>query len=525
MNIEVISIGADLYSDISAAIRLLNGIQSEFRFITIPETNRLEGLTFQRDRYATKDIWAFMQAYRTKAGGQHPLILGFLDRPLSSDTLANLFGSLNAQDGFAVATLFGHVQFVSDPKRYIAYYLVRYALSFVKPDLRSHNDPARKDCYFHKKLYKPDIKASMYSGKICDACMAELDTSTSPQQRQALKAMREVVSGQYPYALIMKGGGIKGLAFAGALLELEKHFSFDVFAGASAGAIASVLLAAGYKPVELREVLRGTNFGTFLDASRLRSIWNLLTTYGLYSGDAFERWIRGLLAQKITAMGRIEMQHLNEAVLYACSPGDGAVVFASRGLNKNVDAAFATRCSMSIPFFFRPMMIEQKRVYDGGMRNNFPVAKFLADNPGRPFLALYLGAPLGFRTTRTIFTELLDIWIGGDELAVVDAHADSVVVIDPRPISTLDFTLTANEAEFLLKAGQAAALRLIQRRKLDGGPSESDVRQAESEADALRSTVVAARRSTTIRRRVVAILLLLLGVAMMVGIRFVTHHR
>ena len=152
MNIEVISIGADLYSDISAAIRLLNGIQSEFRFITIPEANRLEGLTFQRDRYATKDVWAFMQAYRTKAGGQHPLILGFLDRPLSSDTLANLFGSLNAQDGFAVATLFGHVQFVSDPRRYIAYYLVRYALSFVKPDLRSHNDPARKDCYFSQEV-------------------------------------------------------------------------------------------------------------------------------------------------------------------------------------------------------------------------------------------------------------------------------------------------------------------------------------------------------------------------------------
>lgn len=521
MNIEVMSIGADLYSDITVAIRLLNGIQSEFRFATIPDTNHPEGLAFQRDRYATKEVWAFMQAYRTRAGGQHPYIMGFIDRPLFSDRLANLFGSHDADHGFAVATLFGHVQFVSDPKRDLAYYMVRYALSFVKPDLRSHNDPARKDCYFHKKLYKPDIKASMYSGKICDSCMAELDKCTSPQERLALNALREVVSGQYPYALIMKGGGIKGLAFAGALLELEKYFSFDIFAGASAGAIASVLLAAGYKPVELRNVLRGTNFGTFLDASRLRAMWNLFTTYGLYSGEAFERWIRGLLAGKITALGRIEMQHLNEAVLYACSPGDGTVVFASRGRNKNVDAAFATRCSMSIPFFFRPMMIEQKRVYDGGMRNNFPVAKFLADNPGRPFLALYLGAPLGFRKTRSIFTELLDIWIGGDELAVVDAHSDSVVVIDPRPISTLDFTLTANEADFLLKVGQAAALGLIHQRKLDGGPSASDVRQAQSEAEALRSTVIDARRVLTIRRRVVAMLLLLAVAGIVVGIRLV----
>ena len=521
MNIELISIGVDLYSDISAATRLLNNIQNEFRFTTIPDENLLEGMTFQRDRYATKDVWAFMHAYRTRAGGQHPYILGFTDRPLSSDRLGNLFGSHSAQDGFALATLYDHIQFVSDPKRFMAFYMVRYALSFVNPELRSHNDPVRKDCYFHKKLHKPEIRESMYSGKICDSCMAELEKHTSPQQRQALKAMREVVSGQYPYALIMKGGGIKGLAFAGALLELEKYFSFDVFAGASAGAIASVLLAAGYKPVELREVLQGTNFGAFLDASRLRSIWNLLTMYGLYSGDAFERWIRGLIAKKISSIGRIEMRHLNEAVLYACSPGTGTVVFASRGSNQNVEAAFATRCSMSIPFFFRPMMIEQKRVYDGGMRNNFPVAKFLADNPGRPFLALYLGAPLEFRKRTTIFAELLEIWIGGDELAIVDAHGDSVVVIDPRPISTLDFTLTETEAEFLLKAGQSAALRLIHRRKLDGGPSESDVRKAESDVDTLRSRISAARRSATIRRRCIVALLLLLATVFLVAVRFV----
>ncbi len=519
MNIEVMCIGEDLYRDIAAAIRLLNGVQSEFHFRSIPEANQLDGLTFQRDSYKTKDVWAFMQGYRTKAGGPHPYLLGFLNRPLSSDSLGNLFGSHNAQDGFAVATLHGHVQFVSDPKRYLAYYMVRYALSFVDPDLRSHDVPERKSCYFHKKLYKPDIKASMDSGHVCDHCMPELDKHTSPQQRQALKAMRDVVSGQYPYALIMKGGGIKGLAFAGALLELEKYFSFDVFAGASAGAIASVLLAAGYRPVELQDVLKETDFGTFLDASRLRSVWNLVTTYGLYSGDAFERWIRDLLSEKIGTMGRIEMRHLNEAVLYACSPGDGNVVFASRGLNKNVDAAFATRCSMSIPFFFRPMMIEQKRVYDGGMRNNFPVAKFLADNPGKPFLALYLGAPLGFRKRRSIFSELLDIWIGGDELAVVDAHAESVVVIDPRPISTLDFRLTTTEAEFLLQSGRAAALRLIRERKLDGGPSEADVRRAQDDVNALRSRVADARRSKSVRRNVAAISLILLTLAIFVAFR------
>lgn len=517
MIVEVMSIGEDLRQPMIGAITLLNAVQAEFRFKPIPADREIEGLTFERNSYVTHELWSFIEAYRAKAGGQHPFILGFLNRPLSSNSLGNLFGSHDAQRGLAVATLHGHVQFVSDPKRYMAYYMVRYALSFITPNLRSHNDPERKDCYFHKKIYKPDIRASMISGNICDLCMAEIEKHTSPEQRKAIKAMRNVVSGQYPYALIMKGGGIKGLAFAGALLELERYFSFDLFAGASAGAITAVLLGAGYTPTELRHILGETSFRKFLDASPPRSLWNFLTTCGLYSGDAFERWIRELLSKKIKMMGRIEMCHLHESVVYACTPGHGTVVFDSRALNRNSDAAFAARCSMSIPFFFRPMMIEQRRVYDGGMRNNFPVARFLADNPGRPFIALYLGEPLGFRKSQFIFTELMDIWLGGDELAIVDGHSDSVAVINPKPISTLDFALKPAEVEFLVKAGRAAAMRLVMNRKMESAPTQVEVEQAEQEVEQLRRTLTKAKAAR--RKRLAWMILLVVMLTVLVWLR------
>jgi predicted acylesterase/phospholipase RssA len=518
VNIELMSIGEDLSEPMTAAMALFNAVQGEFRFRMIPAGRQLEGLTFERDTYRTQEVWEFMEAYRARGSGQPALLLGFVNHPLASDRLQNLFGSHDAKRGLAVATLHGHIQFVSDPKRYMAYYMVRYTLSFIAPDLLSHNDPARKDCYFHKKLYKPDIRASMTSGTICDPCMGELDKHTSPEQRKAIKALRDVVSGQYPYALIMKGGGIKGLAFAGALLELERYFSFDIFAGASAGAITAVLLGAGYTPAELRQTLGETSFRKFLDASRLRSLWNLLTTYGLYSGDAFERWIKDLLTKKIPKMGRIEMRHLHDSVVYACTPGHGTVVFDSRGNNKSVDAAFAARCSMSIPFFFRPMTIEQRRVYDGGMRNNFPVARFLADNPGRPFIALYLGEPLGFRKSEFVLSELMDIWLGGDELAIIDSHADSVAVINPKPISTLDFSLTAKETEFLLKAGRAAAMRLVLNRKMDSAATPAEVEQAEKEVEELRATLTKAR-AVRWRKRLLCASLLVVVLALLVWFR------
>lgn len=57
--------------------------------------------------------------------------------------------------------------------------------------------------------------------------------------------------------LIMKGGGVKGLAFAGAIEVLvEEGFHFDTFVGTSAGSVGAVLLAAGYSPAQLQSVLR-----------------------------------------------------------------------------------------------------------------------------------------------------------------------------------------------------------------------------------------------------------------------------
>ena len=45
-------------------------------------------------------------------------------------------------------------------------------------------------------------------------------------------------------ALIMKGGGIKGLAYVGALDLLRDQYDFEWFVGTSAGAITAILLAS-----------------------------------------------------------------------------------------------------------------------------------------------------------------------------------------------------------------------------------------------------------------------------------------
>ena len=273
-DIELMSIGEDIYPLLQRSAAGLNGVQGEFRFHLTSPPQRQAGISFQRSSYLTADIWSFLRDQKTKFGGNRPYIIAFVTKPLQSAELANIFGSHEAKEGLAVVTTFGAGQYVKEESRYCSYYLTRYSLSFVNPSIKAHDDDDRKNCYFHRKIYKPEIRASMDTGNICDQCLARLDDPPtedgahrlSDEERQALRTMRQFVSGDLPFAIVMKGGGVKGLAFAGALLELEKHFWFDRHVGTSAGAIAAVLLAAAYTPAELRELLLQKNFRDFMDA-------------------------------------------------------------------------------------------------------------------------------------------------------------------------------------------------------------------------------------------------------------------
>jgi hypothetical protein len=162
---------------------------------------------------------------------------------------------------------------------------------------------------------------------------------------------------------------------------------------------------------------------------------------------------------------------------------------------------------MSIPLLFVPPEIDGRRVYDGGLRNNFPVSYFLKDHPGSPFIALYLRAPS--ETEKVwIGSDLIDILIDGEDREVVDANAASVVTIDTSPISTVDFNLSQLEKDFLLKIGKASALKFLGSRNLDDGPSEATVQAAIEEAEKCRQDVKGRRKEKKRQKLIISSALL-----------------
>ncbi len=487
-NIEILSTNPELYKLITKAFTPLNKIQEDFKFHIPSESLRNSLRIHDREDYLSNDGYSWLDDYKVRAKGNRPFIILIVEGSLRSRKLANLFGTTRAKQGYAIFTVRDINQFVNDKIRYIRYYLVRYAVGFIKPELKSHNEAARKECIFHKKIRKIEILDSLNSGKICGECMDVLRPEITAEIKDSIEKLLKVVSNQHPFALVLKGGGIKGVAFAGALLELEHHFSFNSFAGTSAGAITSVLLGADYQPKELLNFLTTKDFNDFKDASFFGGLINYIRTKGWYPGDEIEDWLDELITAKFPdVIGRqIQLKDYKyHTIVYSARRQNGRIAFDSKKDRRDAHASFAARCSMSIPKFFSPKMVDGIPVYDGGLRANFPLKVFMESYPKVPVIGLFLVSDTK-KGTSSVLGDLINITIDGEEADIVNNNLDKVVIIDPRPIKTTDFDLTKNKREFLLASGQLGALKFIKRNYPDIEIDESRISQLEKEIKELK---------------------------------------
>lgn len=322
-------------------------------------------------------------------------------------------------------------------------------------------------------------------------------------------------------ALILKGGGIKGLAYVGALKELEKYYEFTWFVGTSAGAIAAALLGAGYNSRELQQILSETDFREFLDSPKYKWPVNLALRHGLHRGHTLTAWIGDLVAKKLRSPVRVLLKDLPHRVtIYASTTGRRALAFDSADPQAAATpVAHAVRCSVTIPFLFTPERRDGLRVLDGGLQNNFPVDAVLSAFGKADFIGLYLGPAVFKEPTGdpSLIGDILSIFLDAADQEQLRQYREHTVIIDPSPISTLDFHLGDEEKDYLLKAGRAAALEFLARRSLENGPSQDDSRVAVKEADRARENVVSARRKRRRRRLAQAAAIAAMVVALVLG--------
>lgn len=186
--------------------------------------------------------------------------------------------------------------------------------------------------------------------------------------------------------LVFEGGGVKGLAYVGAMRVLEaKGILGDIVrvGGTSAGAINAVLIAVGYSNDEQRKILGDLDFNRFMDDSFgvVRDTKRLLEQYGWHKGEFFREWMAGLIARKMGSENAtfrdLELRGCRALYLAGTNLSTGFGEVFSAEHTPTMRIVDALRISMSIPLFFAAVRNVRGDVYvDGGLLDNFPIKLF-----------------------------------------------------------------------------------------------------------------------------------------------------
>ncbi len=211
---------------------------------------------------------------------------------------------------------------------------------------------------------------------------------------------------------VFEGAGIRGIAYVGAIKQLQKqHYldSLQVVGGSSAGAITACFLSLGFTPEEMEYHLLKMNFADFNDNKfpLISGIRNTKRFFGWYEGRVFEKWIGKHIESK-TGNPHITFKEVHDNPTYKDLYIMGTSVNNQRSIHfnyktyPNMEIATAVRISMSIPYYFKSVCIDStgrvlknipKTGYydlcvDGGISSNLPVEMF--DVPQENILAFQI---------------------------------------------------------------------------------------------------------------------------------------
>ena len=197
--------------------------------------------------------------------------------------------------------------------------------------------------------------------------------------------------------LVLSGGGAKGLAHIGIIKALEENnIPIDYIAGTSMGAIIGGLYAAGFTTDEMEQLFLSDQF-RFWSTGKIQEEYR----YYFRKLEQGPAWLNldlqkmdeklkilpptNLIPEEQIDFAFMEMFSSTNAVCnhnfdnlmipFLCIATD---VFENKEVElRRGDLGEAIRASMTYPFYFRPIVIDDVLVFDGGIVNNFPVKNII----------------------------------------------------------------------------------------------------------------------------------------------------
>lgn len=192
--------------------------------------------------------------------------------------------------------------------------------------------------------------------------------------------------------LVLSGGAAKGLSHVGVLKALEEHeIPIDYVVGTSMGGIIAGSYAAGMSPEQIEHIVLSEEFLRWVNGSpergynyffhsheenpnflklnlSLDSILNLQLNTSLASDVSLNFALSEIMAQaSAISNNNFDSLFIPLRVVAADIFTQNQVILSKGSLSD------ALRATQTVPFFYNPIRVDGKYLFDGGVYNNFPV--------------------------------------------------------------------------------------------------------------------------------------------------------
>jgi len=276
-------------------------------------------------------------------------------------------------------------------------------------------------------------------------------------------------------AVVLSGGGAKGVTHIGVLRALEEQgIPIDYIAGTSMGAIIGGLYASGYSPDQMQRIINSDEFTKWVSGKL-----DLEYTYYFRKGQPDPSWLsfrfkydsvlQTQLPTNIVSPVRMDFAFLelfseasavsgynfdNLMVPFRCVAAD--IRNNLPYIMKDGDVGKAIRASMTFPFYFKPIRIEGRLLFDGGMYNNFPSDVVMNDFSPDIIIGSKASGNYSPPNEDDVVSQLTSMLMGETKF---DMFCDASVLVEPqlKDVNVIDFSNT----EAFIDSGYIATMRLI----------------------------------------------------------------
>lgn len=266
--------------------------------------------------------------------------------------------------------------------------------------------------------------------------------------------------------LVLKGGGVFGLMYIGALKELKAcGFKGEYFVGTSIGSIMALLLACNIAIEDIEKEFVQLNMVECVDkVSYWTGMYRLLMNFGWHSTNKFKTQIQQIIKKYVgctdlTFISLYEKFGNNLAIAsFSLETGKTVIFDKETYPTKSVIEACINSCT--VPFFFKC-----ENYLDGGLLDNYPI-QYLESKIGKEAtLGLFLKSfPSHYQRPTSFYnfiTMILDLFYTRALRIDFNEKHDTIPIQITLQTSFLDLNLTQIQKSQLIKDGQLAVKQAL----------------------------------------------------------------